>query len=429
MPHPERATLPYGRGRRSGSATAISPSGDIAVARGRTVIELSANGTLNPRFGHGGQLPLALADELHFQLASIVFDSRGRLLVAGTTWQSQGMPGPQYFPGPPRAWATVWRFLPSGQPDRSFAVNGMLKTSFGLPAPVGRTYSGVDFGYEAPSILVSGIAVDAKNRPLITGAVVTKVASCYSGTRDLTSGYVVRLSLKGAPDPGFGINGISLNPTVIEVEKPMIDRFSRVIYAGLINDQCGHGAVEETEVVALKTNGQADQSFGLEGRAQIAAFWSESSTVDSRGRILLLAHDTYFEGRRIHNLVLRLKPNGTTDPTFGHKGHASFRLPSNAEISALGVDGHGRPLLAGVARRGLERPSRFLVMRLIEGGKVDRDFGRNGSVVTGFHRRAGAGANQILPDGRGRFLVSGIFNNPRYFFPAGVALARYSAGR
>lgn len=172
------------------------------------MLELDANGTLNSRFGRGGRLLLATADDLHFQLASIVFDSRGRLLVAGTTWQSQGMPGPQFFPGPPRAWAMVWRFLPNGRPDRSFAVNGMLKTSFGLPAPVGRTYSEVDFGYEAPSLLVSGIAVDAKNRPLIAGAVVIKVASCYSGTRDLTNGYVVRLSRKGAPDPGFGVDGI-----------------------------------------------------------------------------------------------------------------------------------------------------------------------------------------------------------------------------
>jgi uncharacterized delta-60 repeat protein len=323
----------------------------------------------------------------------------------------------------------VWRFLPNGRPDRSFAANGRLKTSFGLPAPVGKTYSGIDFGYEAPSILVSGIAVDAKNRPLITGAAVTEVASCYSGTRDLTSAYVVRLSPKGATDPSFGVNGISLDPAAVQAEKPMIDRSGRVIYAGLITDLCGHGALEETEVVALKADGQADQSFGSEGRAQMAAFWPESSTVDREGRILLLARSSYANLDSVANQVLRLTPRGNVDPTFGRGGRVSFDTPRNTWISALGVDEHGRPLLAGVARRGLERPSRFLVMRMTKDGKLDRGFGHKGSVVTGFRRKAGAQADQILPDGRGRFLVSGIFNNPRYFFPAGVALARYSAGR
>jgi uncharacterized delta-60 repeat protein len=318
---------------------------------------------------------------------------------------------------------------PSGQPDRSFAVDGTLKTTFGLPIPVGKTYSGVDFAYEAPSILVSGIAVDAEDRLLITGAAVTEVASCYSGIRDLSSGYIVRLSRKGVVDPSFGINGISLDPNAIQLEKPMIDRFGRLIYTGLINDLCGHGGIEETEVVALKVNGRTDKSYGAEGRVRIAAFWPESSAIDRRGRVLVLAHDTYFEGRPVHNLVLRLTPNGTPDPSFGHKGQGHFALPHNAKISVLGVDEHARPLLAGVARRGLERPSRFLVMRMTRGGRLDRDFGRGGLVVTGFRRKAGAQADQVLPLAQDRFLVSGIFNNPRYFYPAGVALARYSGGR
>ena len=393
------------------------------------MLELNANGGLNPHFGRGGRLLLATADDLHFQLASIVFDSQGRLLVAGTAWQSQGMPGPQFFPGPPRAWATVWRFLPNGQLDRSFAVNGALKTSFGLPAPVGKTYSSGDFNYEAPSILATGITVDAKNRPLITGAVVTEVASCYSGTRDLSSGYVVRLSPKGVVDSSFGVNGILLDTAAIQAESPMIDRFGRLIYTGAITDLCGHGEIEETEVVALKANGRSDPSFGAGGRVQIEAFWPESSAIDGRGRILLLAHDTYFEGRPIHNLVLRLNPHGVADPTFGQNGQASFPLPHNTTISALGVDGRGRPLLAGVARRGAARPSRFLVVRVAKGGKIDRGFGHDGSVTTGFRRKAGARADQVLVDGRGRILVSGVFNDPRYFFPTGVALARYSAGR
>lgn len=399
------------------------------------MIEFSANGTLNPRFGRGGQLHLALADGLYFQLASIVFDSRGRLLVAGTTWQSQEMPGPQFFPGPPQAWATVWRFLPNGQPDRGFGVNGRLETSFGLPAPVATTFSSGSnapnstFHYEAPSIHATGITVDAENRPLITGAVVTEVASCYSGTRDLSNGYVVRLSPKGVVDSSFGLNGILLDTAAIQAEAPMIDRFGRLIYTGAITDLCGHGEVEETEVVALRANGQADQSFGSGGRVQIEAFWPESTAIDGRGRILVLARDTYFEGRPIHNLVLRLTPHGVADPTFGHNGRASFPLPKNTTISALGVDRRDRPLLAGTARRGAARPSRFLVVRVTKGGRIDRGFGGDGSVVTGFRRKAGAQADQILVDGRGRLLVSGIFDNPRYFFPTGVALARYFTGR
>jgi hypothetical protein len=68
-------------------------------------------------------------------------------------------------------------------------------------------------------------------------------------------------------------------------------------------------------------------------------------------------------------------------------------------------------------------------VRVTKGGKIDRGFGRDGSLTTGFHRKAGARADQVLVDGRGRILVSGVFNDPRYSLPTGIALARYSAGR
>jgi uncharacterized delta-60 repeat protein len=435
MPGPEGKALPYGPGGRPDSTTAVSPGGGIAAAHGRTVVELNPDGTPDPHFGRDGRVQLALADGLRFQLASIAFDHRGRLLVAGTTSQSQTMPGPQGYPGPPRAWAAVWRFLPNGQPDRSFGAAGSLETDFGLAAPTSRPISGSSpfpngvFHYEAASVLVTGIAVDAEDRPLITGAVVTDVADCYSGLKNLTDGYIARLFPEGAVDPSFGTSGTLLDSTAAQAQEPMIDRFGRPLYVGKIADLCGHGGLEETEVVALAANGQPDQSFGSAGRVQIATFWPESSAVDRQGRILLLAHTSYVGLHSIHIRVLRLNSRGIADPTFGHGGLAGINLPLGMGISALGVDERGRPLLAGVAGQGSARPSRFLVMRMTKNGTVDRHFGRGGSVVTGFRRKAGAQADQVLPAGREHFLVSGVFKNPRYFFPTGVALARYSAGR
>jgi uncharacterized delta-60 repeat protein len=430
--------LRFGTGtNRSGRLAAIDPGGRIAIAHGNTIIELNRNGKPNPDFARHGRLALHVADDRQLKLGGIAFDSKGRLLVSGTIspFPLSNMPGPKGYQGPPATSATIRRFLSDGRLDRTFGGNGEVETNLGLqppvskpirPSPTGASTTEETFHYAAPALSVTGLAIDALDRPILTGAVVDLVASCYAGLTNLSSAYVARLSPNGEPDQSFGISGTFLDPLAIQAEEPSIDRSGRIVYTGPISNQCGHGENEETEVVALTGSGQPDQAFGSGGRFQIDYFWPESLTVDLRGKILLLAHVAQVNVYSTHNRVLRLTPTGGVDPGFGLDGITAFNLPLNEAVSTVAVDRRGRPLLAGYRRR--KDKTQFMLRRMTTGGEIDRTFGRAGSVFTSFHRKAGARARDVLVDERGRIVVGGFFSDARSYFPSGTAVARYLSG-
>jgi uncharacterized delta-60 repeat protein len=420
--------LLIGTANPPGPEMAIGPRGEIAVASGLTLVELRSNGTPDLRFGQRGRLHVPVPKGQQLRLSAIAFDSAGRLLVAGTTSQAPPKPtsGPPGYPGPARTWAMLRRYLPNGQLDRGFGLNGTVETDFGLPPPHGLLFDGVTFNsfeYKSPALDVTGIAVDSEDRPVITGASVETVTACYSGTRSLTGAYVTRLTPAGAPDLSFGESGTHRDPTAIQAEEPKVDRRGRILYTGPISNLCGHGELEETEVVALGDDGQLEPGFGVDGRTTIDSFWPESSALDKRGRLLVLTHRSYAEWKT--SRVLRLTPAGTPDPTFGRDGFAESAIPRAGELFALGIDRRGRPLLAGMRRPAPKAPLKFLLKRMTTRGKVDRSFGHNGSTSTDFRAARGVRAQEVLVDGRGRILVEGTFADSRYSRPSGIALARY----
>ncbi|HYG96373.1 MAG TPA: delta-60 repeat domain-containing protein, partial [Solirubrobacterales bacterium] len=145
--------------------------GKIVVAAGRTLAEYLPNGRLNRSFGDGGRLRVEPEPGSDVDLAGVAVDSRGRILVAGTTRPSQWS-----------AAGFVARYLADGRPDRSFGNGGTVLTTLGLPAPPKppnpHPLQPVP-PIEGPFVRFLGLAVDAADRPVLSGAWTRAFTLCY----------------------------------------------------------------------------------------------------------------------------------------------------------------------------------------------------------------------------------------------------------
>ena len=94
--------------------SAPGPKGELVVAEDRRVLRYRAGGRPQKRFDGDGRVAIPTPAGMVFQLAGVAVDSRGRVLVAGTT-RPVGATGGSLF-----ARVSVYRFRPNGKLDRAF---------------------------------------------------------------------------------------------------------------------------------------------------------------------------------------------------------------------------------------------------------------------------------------------------------------------
>lgn len=423
--------------------SAIAPNDKIFAQVNSTVVRYRSDGGLDRSFGKSGAITIEAPSGTRFEPAGISADSMGRLVVAGTARDITGvMPGPSGGFSFPRRSALVIRYTPSGELDRSFGTDGSVVSTFDFEAPTFPTAS-EQFHYEAPIVGLTGVAVDSRDRPVLTGTDVTHMSGCGGmafGSEQVTNGFIARLTKQGAPDSTFGRDtGRSSTNGLVAAYHPMVAPNDGVAYTGRQKADCRTSP--PSAIGRLGSLGNPILSFGSNGWKTFARSGEEpietSGSVmglDPRGRILLRLK---VNGSQI----ARLMPDGTLDPTFGHGGIARFELIESADISAIAADRRGRVLIGGLQTRGVcsgcyfgrgKRPiSMMALSRMHSNGTVDRQFGHHGIVLTpfpGFGLRTKAGVQQILVDSRNRILLSGKLRSPHFASGVGLAFARYLSG-
>jgi uncharacterized delta-60 repeat protein len=417
---------------------AAAPGGKLVAANSKAIVEFLHDGRRNPRFGGNGAVPIVSTEGTHFQLADIVVDSQGRVLVAGTTRPLGGSGMANLpLPGPIPSTATIARFLPNGQPDPTFGGAGMVNTDLGASRPTlkGEAYSGA-------AVAVVGLTVDQVDRPIVTGSAVAEVGRCSGppqGRYEQSQAIVARLTTGGAPDPTFAGSGTKSIGGLSWLGFPAVTS-AGTVSVGLSADPCPKGGPGKPSVLAgIGADGVVDQGFGSSG------FWSRPFTrvadlaVTRSGEIYLLARTIELShGRWVESPpnIVGLHGDGSFDPRFGRGGRADPQLPKQAGIAAITSDAKGRVLLAGTIsrkerqRRGPRQKFRhlkFLLIRMTAAGKRDPDFGHHGRVTTGFGPRGNVLATDVLVDSAGRIAVGGRFSGPKS--SGAFALARYLGGR
>jgi uncharacterized delta-60 repeat protein len=383
--------------------------GGIAVGSGSTLFKYLRNGRPNRSFGAGGRLTIEPAPGATAEIAAVKFDSRGRLLVAGTVrssdWSATGF---------------VTRYLADGQLDPSFGNGGTVVTTLGLPAPpIPPSYDLFPRAppIEGPMVEFLGLAIDDADRPLLSGAWAGELRVCYPFTyytpRD--TGFLARLNENGSVDASFGNGGILTDPSQEASFSPLPDDRGLLFVGAQTN--CIRGPRPSSDLERATEAGRPDPSFGSGGRLTVPFGVRPALTRDRFDRILIFGDG--WEGE--DPLLQRLTPRGISDPTFGKRGSVRMSFEGKVGPAALAVDRRGRPLLAVSSQYTDDRAAFLLVRRRRDGG-IDRSFWDLGQTRTYFG--GDALPQQVLAAGNSKILVGGVVARPDSYR---IALARYNA--
>jgi len=418
---------------------AHAPSGKVVAASSTRVVKFLGNGRVWRGFGRNGRVEVSVPTGWRFTLTGVAIDSHGRILVAGTTESLiTTTPGPDGFPGPGAALATVYRYLPVGKPDPSFGEGGRIASDLGQAPPDGPgpsdpyPYTKVqnEYPYATPSVRVSGIAVDPEDRPIVLGTSVSRVTACGNKVSMqaayLSRTYVARLNEGGELDTAFGSGGVVNEPAAEDPRALALGPRGQIAYTQLLSEGCARVPPQDVvQLVGIGAGGQIEQRVPIEH--DVKRFLEpRAAGFDRRGRIVLLTHRDELEGGELaaNTTIMRLLANGSRDPSFGRGGAFSPHLAKQSELQDLAIDSHGRVLLVGTTRDKSGRGS-FLLIRLSAAGKQEARFGRDGRTKTRFH--GSANASSVSIDESGRILVGGTISSSSLSTAFGLAVARYLA--
>jgi len=430
-----------GRARWSSPGAVAMPDGSLVVATRESLVRLTPEGQLDPSFGEGGRLIPSAPPGARFEIVGLALDSQNRLLVAGTSvFPGEEQASVEFLPGTlegPRE-ARILRLLPDGRPDPSFGDGGVVETDLGLPPP--RDQAGKAL-LAKPWVELTGVAVDAQNRVVVTGGaavgVETGCAHDWFFNVLTYAGLVARFTEAGAVDTGFG-GGDGVFGGHSASENPLGDEF-------VADPSIGPGG----EATYITGSGRCPRADGYTGMARltgdggpVTGFGSAGSVhaaVDEAvtrpdGSLLALESLPWREGEPWRERVSDYGPSGVLDSAFGRAGHTVVTLPGGpaSGLRSLATDANGRVLLGGHlatarVRRGHHgkprKPSRrwLLLMRLNRNGQLDRSLGPHGRVAIGFGALPVYGS-QVLVDDQGRVVLVGTYVGEK---GEGLAIARY----
>jgi uncharacterized delta-60 repeat protein len=334
---------------------ALQPDGKIVVAGGSSpgdhgllLARYLSNGSLDPSFGDGGYVETQTGDYAFAKAVSLQPD--GKIVVAGGSYQGDD----NYL-----FVFTLARYNSDGSLDTTFGTDGITNT----PIPVGQPDSAA--GANAVAILPSG-------NILAAGGSDWGDITAPSGSFVLTE-----YSSDGSLQPTFGNDGIvqtqfygddSLSGIAVQPDGKIVATGS----GGL----AGHG--QDIETIALaryEPNGSLDDTFGIDGkvRTRPKLHYDGGPPALQGGKIVVAGFTRRNSGSNDFPVLARYEASGHLDPTFGKHGFEEIRrIRGNAGLqgqpTAVLAQSDGKLLIA-VADS---------VVRLKPNGGLDESFGKGG---------------------------------------------------
>lgn len=368
-----------------GGLSATAPNFLLARYRG--------NGTLDPTFGDAGRVvtPMPTAAGANGAEAVAVQPDR-RIVAVGTAGLGSG----------DTIGFAVARYLPDGELDKTFGVNGIAITPVG---PVGDGgASGVVIQPDGKIVVVGG-ANDANQN-------ATFAAARYlpNGTLDPAFGDGGTL-LVLIPGGDAGASAVALQPD------------GKVVVAGTA---IGPGMVgQQFALVRLTDGGVLDPTFGGTGIVVAQNVPSqgkggaEDLVIGRDGRILVAGLGQAQDGQGTFGLM-RFLSDGSLDSSFGGgTGKVLTEFPGGAGARSVLVRHDGRIVAAG----GAGVPSTFALAGYLPDGSLDTAFGTCGRTTTVIGENSGI-SDAVLIQHSGRIVVAGTTFNSTVT-EGSFALARY----
>ena len=212
---------------------------------------------------------------------------------------------------------------------------------------------------------------------------------------------MIRFNEDGSVDTGFGTNGMVIEGQLtINSVKMLSD--GKILAAGFNSNPTG--SERHIAVLRFNSDGSIDTSF-----AQNGYYITSLAQKNFANAMQVLPDGKIVIGGVISNnslsdfCVIRLMPDGNTDPDFGQDGFASFDYDITDEITSLCVQPDGKIVFSGYTGDTMEY--HYAVMRLNENGTIDHSFGDDG-LVTG---TGGSMAKNVEVEASGKILVAGSY--------------------
>lgn len=311
-----------------------------AAAGQFVVVRLRPTGTLDSRFGTGGQVVPALPGTTLDGVRALSVFRDGRIVAAGTLRLTDGTTR-----------FVAFRLLPTGEIDPSF---------------------GAGFGYVLagpPGAELGAMVMDANGNITLGGSRAGNIP------------IVVRLLADGSPDLTFGANatvdgavlGVGGRVTGLLVKADGTTTFT----LGGFPNQDYPAAFS---ILRVNVNGVPDPTWGGDGIVYVPLGPGTAPGIGAtairqgpKGTTLVAGTDLTAAGTP-RGAVIRLLADGNLDTRFGGHGVARIaRAGREIRIKAMVRDSSGRILLAGSGQ-----PPEGLIMRLRASGRRDTTFGNNG---------------------------------------------------
>ena len=276
--------------------------------------------------------------------------------------------------------AHAFRYNPDGSPDTDFGTDGAFTYLIGQEANI----------YSA--------ALTANGKIIMVGAMYQSSVSVL---------LVIQLNADGTLDEGFGTGGVVTQAVGVVPENGediaydvAIDANGNILVCGLSFDA---DYIRRPIVVRFTAAGALDVAFGTAGVAGIPAGIGSSSfkgiVVQPDGRIV--ASGSFGSGLLWNELLLvRFNADGSLDESFGDQGVVKYNygnVDDRGEDLVLTPD--GSILVAGFTVTQSYNYS-ALLMKFMQDGSVDVNFGENGAVMEDMDNYDHAWELSLLADGK-----------------------------
>ena len=280
-----------------------------------------------------------------------------------------------------------------------FNPDGSLDTSFGSNG-----FTKMDI-WTSDSVYETGISIAV----LPDGKIVVGVGEPTTGNNQQKFG-VARFNSDGTADTSFGTAGAASfsvgTENAASAHGMAMDAKGNILLVGESQWRVSGTVYQYTTVLRVKPDGTLDTTFGTSGivTTNVGATtdynYASGIAVQPDGKIVVVGTQA---GAYLLT-VLRYNDNGSLDTTFNSSGIATFNVASSYDGgTAVAVQSDGKIVVGGNGYNGSNND--FLVLRLTSTGTLDTEFNTTGKVILNL------GADDTVKDvavqSDGKILVSG----------------------
>ncbi|MEP6684216.1 MAG: hypothetical protein ABJA35_13190, partial [Parafilimonas sp.] len=326
-----------------------------------TLIRYFANGALDNDFGEKG-------------FAQSTYDSSGIAISTSSKGNIIVAAGYQDI--------TLLSFKSSGILDSTFGNNGI---------------SSVDFG-QVESVQDIQLQTDGK---------IVVCGITYDNSNPRVKAFLARFYENGSLDQSFGINGLVINPTVIDYAGTV--KLSIQADGKLLIGCTAMNSSNDFLISRYNTDGTIDKNFGNNGNVITSYSQNDDNLYAIRtlldGSILAAGQGDYQLIAPQHfakMLIFKYNSDGSINKDFGNNGNSIIEFNKDSKAKDILIDKDGNIILTGSIADHLGTNGSAVLTRLTINGIIDSSFGINGQQTTdlGFSNSVkGSGLlenNQIL---------------------------------